>query len=68
MKALWYKLMMVITATSVTFILGLNMDKYGNYIALFLSSILTVLTTKDQFQQFTTRHLKLGRRAADIVM
>lgn len=66
-QAFWYKLCLVIAASGVTLVLGLKLEPYGNSIALVLSSILTVLTTMDQFQNYTTRFIPSTRKQTAIV-
>ena len=59
-QAFWMKLSIVILSTSITFVLGVKEIIYGPYIALFISCIVTVLTTMDQFLG-TTSNFKLLR-------
>lgn len=61
-KAFWMKLSIVVLSTSVTFILGMKEIINGPHIALFISCIVTILTTMDQFLGTTSNFKVLEYR------
>jgi len=62
-KAFRMKLAILIISAAITVTVGFNADDKASFIALVLSSILTILTGIDQFLGTTTRHIELKTKS-----